>query len=179
MTTTDLQVRIIMKELSKHGNQERAVVEAGVCRQTAAKYIQAGKLSSELKRTHEWQTREDPFAEVWPEIEARLRQEPGVGVRFLFEDLQERYPGRFTPGQQRTLHRHIAKWRVLHGEEGPEVFFPQQHRPGEAGQTDFTHTPSLAMTLEGEPFAPLCVILCCRIRAGSGPAAVNRSRCWR
>src|ERR671915_2357294 len=78
MTTTDLQVRIIMKELSKHGNQERAAVKTGVCRQTAAKYIQAGKLSSELKRTHEWQTREDPFAEVWPEIEARLRQAPRV-----------------------------------------------------------------------------------------------------
>ena len=57
MTTTDLQVRIIMKELSKHGNQGRAAVKAGVCRQTAAKYIQVGKLSSELKKAHEWQTR--------------------------------------------------------------------------------------------------------------------------
>jgi hypothetical protein len=85
MTTTDLQVRIIMKELSKHGNQERAAVKAGVCRQTAAKYIQAGKLSSELKRAHEWQTREDPFAEVWPEVEARLRQEPGVWVVILVD----------------------------------------------------------------------------------------------
>jgi Mu transposase-like protein len=156
MTTTDQQVRIIMKELSKHGNQGRAAVKAGVCRQTAARYIQVGKLSSELKKAHEWQTREDPFAEVWPEIEARLRQEPGVWVRFLFEDLQERYPGRFTPGQRRTLYRHIAKWRALNGEDqGHEVFFPQQHRAGEAGQTDFTHTQSLAMTLEGQPFAPL------------------------
>ncbi len=98
MTTTDLQVRIIMKELSKHGNQERAAVKAGVCRQTAAKYIQAGKLSSELKRTHEWQTREDPFAEVWPEIEARLRQEPGVWVRFLFEDGLGVIQGGLPPG---------------------------------------------------------------------------------
>jgi hypothetical protein len=115
-----------------------------------------GKLSSELKKAQEWQTREDPFAEVWPEVEARLRQEPGVWVRFLFEDLQERYPGRFTPGQRRTLYRHIAKWRALNGEDqGHEVFFPQQHRAGEAGQTDFTHTQSLVMTLEGQPFAPL------------------------
>ena len=43
MTTTDLQVRIIMKELSKHGNQERASVKAGVCRQTAAKYTSHGQ----------------------------------------------------------------------------------------------------------------------------------------
>jgi hypothetical protein len=83
--------RIIMKELSKHGNQGRAAVKVRVCRQTAARYIQVGKLSSELKKAHEWQTREDPFAEVWPGIEARLRQELGVWVRFLFDDLQERY----------------------------------------------------------------------------------------
>jgi hypothetical protein len=108
MTTTDLQVRIIMKELSKHGNQERAAAKAGVCRQTAARYIEAGKLPSELKKAHDWQTKPNPFAEVWPEIEARLKQEPGVWVRFLFEDLQEHYPGRFTPGQMRTLHRHIG-----------------------------------------------------------------------
>jgi hypothetical protein len=156
MTTTDRQVKIIMNELSKHGDQGRAAAKAGVCRQTAARCIQAGKLPSELKQAHRWQTRGNPFAEVWPEIEARLRQEPGVWIRFLFEDLQERYPGRFTPGQMRTLHRHVAKWRALHGEDqGHEVFFPQQHRAGEAGQTDFTHTQSLAMTLEGHAFAPL------------------------
>jgi hypothetical protein len=86
MTTTDRQVRIIMKELSKHGNQGRAAAKAGVCRQTAAHYIEEGKLSSELKKAHKWQRREDPCAEVWPEIETRLREQPGVWVRFLFED---------------------------------------------------------------------------------------------
>src|SRR5919197_3421688 len=125
MTTTDQPVRIIMKELSKQGNQGRAAAKAGVYRQTAARYLQAGKLPSELNKAHEWQRRENPFAEVWPEIEARLRQEPGVWVRFLFEDLQERYPGRFTPGQLRTLHRHIAKWRgVPWGGQRPWGFFP-------------------------------------------------------
>ena len=119
-------------------------------------YSKAGKLPSELKQAQLWQTGGNPFAEVWPEIEARLRQEPGIGIRFLFEDLQERYPGRFTPGQVRTLHRHVAKWRALSGEDhGYEIFFPQQHRAGEVGQTDFTHTQSLAMTLESQAFAPL------------------------
>jgi hypothetical protein len=117
MTTTDRQVKIIMNELSKHGDQGRAAAKAGVCRQTAARYIQAGKLASELKQAHRWQTRGNPFAEVWPESETRLRQEPGVWIRFLFEDLQERYPGRFPPGQVRTLHRHVAKWRALNGED--------------------------------------------------------------
>ena len=98
MTTPDLQVRIIMKELSKHGNQGRAAVKAGVCRQTAANYIQVGKLSSELKKAHEWQTRPDPFAEVWLEIEARLRQEPGVWVRFLVEEWLGVIQGGLPPG---------------------------------------------------------------------------------
>jgi hypothetical protein len=48
--------------------------------------LKAGKLPSELKKAHDWQTKPNPFAEVWPEIEARLEQEPGVWVRFLFED---------------------------------------------------------------------------------------------
>ena len=145
-----------MNELSKHRDRGRAAAKAGLSRQTAARYIRTGKLPSELKQVHGWRTRGNPFAELWPEIEARLRQEPGGWIRFLFEDLQERYPGRFTPGQMRRLHRHVAKWRALHGEDqGHEVFFPQQHRAGEAGQTDFTPTQSLAMTFEGEAFAPL------------------------
>jgi hypothetical protein len=45
MTTTDLQVRIIMKELSKHGNQERAAAKAGICRQTAARYIESRQVA--------------------------------------------------------------------------------------------------------------------------------------
>src|SRR5438094_630235 len=118
MTTTDRQVKIIMSELSKHGDQGRAAAKAGVCRQTAARYIQAGKLPSELKQAHLGQTRGNPFAEVWPEIEVRLRQEPGVWIRFLFEDLQERYPGRFTPGQVRTLHRHVVNCLCLARDRG-------------------------------------------------------------
>ncbi|MDQ3960646.1 MAG: hypothetical protein M3255_10390 [Pseudomonadota bacterium] len=78
MTTTDQQVRIIMKELSKHGNQGRAAPRRGYAGKQQPNTIEVGKLSSELKKAHEWQRREDPFAEVWPEIEARLRQEPGV-----------------------------------------------------------------------------------------------------
>ena len=64
MTTTDQQVKIIMKELSKHGNQGKAAAKAGVCRQTAAKYRRLGKLPSELKQPRDWQTRPDPFAAV-------------------------------------------------------------------------------------------------------------------
>jgi hypothetical protein len=156
MTTTNRQVNIMSKELSKQGKQGVAAAKAGVCRQTAAKYQRLGKLPSELKSVRDWRTREDPFAEVWPEVEAWLRQTPGLWARTLFEHLQEAYPGRFEPGQLRTLYRRVRRFRALHGDDrGYQVFFPQQHRPGEAAQTDFTHTGELAMTLQGAPYAPL------------------------
>lgn len=161
VTTTDRQVRIMMKELSKQGNQGVAAAKAGVCRQTAAKYSRLGKLPSALKRGRTWRTRPDPFAAVWPAVEARLREEPGLWVRTLFEELQEQYPGHFPPGQLRTLYRHVQCWRVLHGDDrSAELFFPQQHRPGEAAQTDFTHTGELGLTLQGHPYAPvLCHVV--------------------
>ncbi len=156
MTTTDQQVMIMKKELSKHGHQGLAAARAGVCRQTGAKYIHLGKLPSESKGVRYWRTRADPFAEVWPEVENRLRERPGLWARSLFEELQERYPGRFQPGQLRTLYRRVRTWRALHGDDqGYEVFFPQQHRPGEAGQTDFTATTELGMRLQGASYAPL------------------------
>jgi len=156
MTATNQQVRIMRKELSKHSKQEVAAAKAGVCRQTAAKYQCLGKLPSELKSVRDWRTREDHFAEVWPEVEAWLREVPGLWVGTLFDRLQEAYPGRFEPGQLRTLYRRVRRFRGLHGDDREyEVFFPQQHRPGEAAQTDFTRTGELALTLAGEPYSPL------------------------
>jgi hypothetical protein len=156
MTTTDRQVKQMNKELSKHGKQGVAAAKAGVCRQTAAKYQRSGKLPSERKEVRDWRTRDDAFAEVWPEVETWLHQQPGLWVGTLFEQLQEKYPGRFEPGQQRTLYRRVRRWRAVHGDDsGHEVFFPQQHRPGEAAQTDFTHTGELGLRLQGEAYAPL------------------------
>lgn len=144
------------KELSKHGKQSVAAAKAGVCRQTAAKYQRSGKLPSELKEVRDWRTRDDAFAEVWPEIEGWLVEEPGLWVGTLFEQLQEKYPGRFEPGQQRTLYRRVRRWRAVHGDDRThEVFFPQQHRPGDAAQTDFTRTGELGLKLDGEAYAPL------------------------
>jgi hypothetical protein len=168
---------MIMKELSTHGNQGRAAAKAGGCRQTAAKYQRLEKLPSELKAGREWRTRPDPLAAVWPAIEARLREAPGLWARTLLEELQEQYPGQFSPGQLRTLHRRVQQWRALHGDDqAVERFFPQQHRPGEAAQTDFPPTGELGLTLPGEPYAPLlCHVVrpysnwqwACRCRAES------------
>lgn len=131
-----------------------AAAKAGMSEPTARKYRRAGKLPGELCAAHEWRTRADPFASVWPEVEALLEQDGALQARTVFEELNRRYAGRFRPGQLRTLQRRFRHWRALRGAER-EVYFAQRHRPGEQGQSDFTDLSALGVTIAGEPFAHL------------------------
>lgn len=148
-----------MEEFTKHGAMGVAAMKSNMDRKTARKYIAAGKLPSELRSPRDWRTREDPFVEHDAEIEALLRETPTLEVRSVFEVLCERYPGRYEPGQVRTLQRRVRSWRAAHGPE-KEVVLAQQHRPGEAAQTDFTHATELAVTIAGQLFVHLlCVVV--------------------
>jgi hypothetical protein len=69
----------------------------------------------------------------------------------LFALLCAQHPGRYQAAQVRTLQRHIASWKALHGPE-QEVIFEQVHVPGERAQSDFTHMEDLGVTLAGVPF---------------------------
>ena len=143
-----------MEEMSKHGQVGRAAMRSGMDRKTARKYVASGKLPSEQSVPRSWRTRPDPFVEDWPALAERLEAAPTLEGRALFEDLLKRYPDRYIAGQLRTFQRRVKAWRA---EEGPdkEVFFPQSHRPGEAGQTDFTDAGRLGITIAGEPFPHL------------------------
>jgi hypothetical protein len=68
--------------------------------------------------------------------------------------LCERHPQRYQSIQVRTLQRHIAQWKALHGPE-QEVIFEQRHQPGERGQSDFTHMDDLGITIGSVPFPHL------------------------
>ena len=92
-----------MKEFQKQGSIEKAALRAGMSRNTAAKYLKSGKLPSEEAKERTWRTRPDGFAEDWPEIAARLKAAPELEAKTLFEDLCRRHPGRYEPGQLRTL----------------------------------------------------------------------------
>jgi hypothetical protein len=105
---------------------------------SARKYLQAEKLPSQMKPEYTWRTRQDPFAEVWDEALQMLESNPGLEAKTIFEELQRQYPGKYQDGQLRTLQRRIKTWRALEGPE-QEVFFPQEHHPGELCQSDFTH----------------------------------------
>jgi len=151
LQTTDAQVRRLMKEYGKSGKIGESGMKAGMSRNTASKYIKEGKLPSELKSVRTWRTREDPFADHWPEVERRLKEAPELEAKALFEDLMDRYPDRYEPGQVRTFQRRVKQWRTLEGPDR-EVFFAQEHRPGEAVQTDFTWASELGITICGERF---------------------------
>lgn len=151
---TDRQVRTLMKLLSSGVPLTQAAVKVGIDVKTARKYRDAGQLPSQDRVPHTWRTREDPFAAVWAELQAMLTLNPGLQANTLFGYLQRKYPGRFQDGQLRTLQRKLKTWRAL---EGPpkEVFFPQEHRPGEWGASDFCHLTELGITLAGRPFPHL------------------------
>ena len=149
-----MPVKLYMSERSKGKSQQLAAARAGMSERTARKYERAGKLPSELKRPHDWKTRTNPFEEDWPWVVEHLERDPALQASTLFALLCEKYPERYRPTQDRTLRRHIATWRALHGPD-QEVMFEQQHTPGERAQSDFTHMEDLEVTIAGEPLPHL------------------------
>lgn len=148
-----------MEEMSKHGEIGRASMIAGMDRKTARKYVKSEKLPSQMVTARGWRTRKDPFADDWAEVTSMLKDSPELEAKTIFEVLVERHPGRYEPGQLRTLQRHIRRWRAQHGPER-DVTLAQAHRPGEAAQTDFTWATELGVTIAGELFVHmLCVFV--------------------
>jgi transposase len=149
LKTTDAQVRKLMKEMQKHGAVGLAADRSGMDRKTARKYVRSGKLPSELDKPRWWRTRKDPIEEQdWAFVEAQLKDSPALEAKTLFEMLQERRSAPYAEGQLRTLQRRVKHWRATKGPD-KEVFFSQEHRPGEAAQTDFTHATELGITILG------------------------------
>src|SRR5438477_2857266 len=141
-----------MQERKKGMTQRVAAARAGIGERTARKYERGAALPSQLKRAHDWRTRPNPFEEDWPWVVSQLERDAALQGSTLFALLCERHPDRYHPTQVRTLQRHIAQWRALHGPER-EVIFEQQHIPGERAQSDFTHMEDLGVTIAGEAFA--------------------------
>jgi hypothetical protein len=148
---TDKQVRILMKALHTDKTKATAAAKAGMDERTARKYERSGKLPSEVKVEHNWRNREDSFAEIWPDIRVQFELNPGLEAKTIFDYIQRKYPGKYKDGQLRTLQRRLKVWRAL---EGPpkEVFFPQEYKPGELCQSDFTHMNKLNVTISGQRF---------------------------
>src|SRR4030042_5862135 len=146
---TDQKVRSVKMLIKTEKTQALAAAKAGMDEKTARKYIKSGKLPSQEKQEHHWRTRQDPFEQEWEDIKDKLTVNPGLEAKTIFEALKREQAGRFTDGQLRTLQRRIKVWRAT---EGPakEVFFPQQHFPGQLCASDFTDMSALAIPIRGE-----------------------------
>lgn len=104
----------------------------------------------------EWkwrQTHKDIFAEVWSELEAILKTDPGVQAQTLMQWLIEEKEG-FNWSQLRTLQRRVQRWRALQGPD-KEVMFKQQLVPGKQSQSDWTNCDELKVTIGGRAFPHL------------------------
>ena len=151
---SDRQVRRLMSLLQQEQSLQVAADKAGMDPKTARKYRQLGQLPSAVRTAHDWRTRADPFAAVWPWVVEQLSLNPGLEAKTLLEALQRAHPGDFADGQLRTLQRQVKRWRGLEG-PGREVFFAQVHAPGRLGQSDFSHMTKLGVTIGGRSFAHL------------------------
>jgi hypothetical protein len=148
-----------MEEINKHGKVGLAAMKADMDRKTARKYAAAGKLPSELRPVaRSWRTRPDPFEQDWPEVVSLISATPELEAKTIFELLVEKYPGRYEPGQLRTLQRKVRSWRATSGPD-KDVTLAQVHRPGEAAQSDFTSTAELGVTIAGQVFVHMLCIL--------------------
>jgi transposase len=134
--------------------QVTAAAKAGMSERTARKYAHSGRAPSQAAVSHTWRTRPDPFVDVWPEVEALLRQDGGLQAKTIWMELNERHAGRFSAGQLRTLQRRLLTWRATSGPDR-EVFFPQTHVPGEQAQSDFTDMRALQVMIAGQLFPHL------------------------
>lgn len=153
MTTTNQQVKLLMKNLKKH-TQEIAAAKAGMDVKTARKHIKSNQLPSEMQEMHTWKTRKDAFEDAWPELANMLKHAPGLQARTLMEYLLRQYPNKYKPGQIRTLQRRVRDWRAQYG-KSQAVIFRQNIQPGKQSQSDFTVMNSLEITINAQPFKHL------------------------
>jgi hypothetical protein len=125
-----------MSEYQETGNTTNSAMKADMSRPTARKYLSAAQPPNELQAKHDWRTRPDPLAEIWPQAEVMLEEAPDLEAKALFEYLWERSPRAVAEQHLRTFQRRVKLWRLQHGPD-KEVFFPQDWEAGRALQLDW------------------------------------------
>jgi len=144
----DKQIKLLRKLISQNTSLQKACLKAGIALNTGRKYMKTNKLPSETKIIKTTKTRKDPFnPEHWKEIVEKLKLNPGLEAKTLFEYLCRKHPNTYKQGQLRTLQRKIKQWKASSPDSTKEVFFTQKHTPGRMAQNDFFHIKSLQITV--------------------------------
>jgi len=129
-----------------------SAIKAGMSRTTARNYLRQDDVMEQRQAPHPWRTREDPLEAVWPQALLMLREAPELEAKALFEHLAQSHPGGIKAGLLRTFQRRVRSWRLAEGPE-KEVFFTQDHQPGEVLAVDWTDMGELGITIEGRVLA--------------------------
>ena len=127
-----------------------SALKAGIDRKTARKYLEEPVRVDPGRADRDWRTRPDPLEAIWPEAESYLKAAPELEAKMLFEHLLMHQGASVPEGQLRTFQRRVRQWRLEHGPV-PEVFFAQEHRPGEVMQMDWTYAKELNVRIAGQP----------------------------
>ena len=143
------QYERLMSEYNETDNIGESAMKADVHRQTAKKYIEAGKVPEELAQKHDWRTRTDPLGKIWPQASEMLEDAPELEARTLFEHFLAQSESGLEEKHLRTFQRRVRHWRATRGKE-QEVFFAQDRQPGELLQLDWTHAKELRVTIQGQ-----------------------------
>lgn len=149
---TDQQVRRLLMNSKNEKFMYQAADKANMSERTARKYLKTGKLPSQLKKSHDWSTREDPFKQDWPIILEMLELNSGLEAKTVFEYLCRDLERDYQENQLRTLQRRFKNWRAIQG-PAKEVYFSQIHYPGDLAASDFTHMNNLGITIQREAFS--------------------------
>ena len=143
------QVNLFMKKRTEGDTQQQASAKAGISERSGRR-IDSGILPKKKDPRH-WRTRKDPFVEVWnQEILPLLEKNSALAPTTLFEDLQDRHPGRFSNVLKRTFQRRVKAWKALYGPD-KEIMFRQSKEAGRLGLSDFTELDDIEITLAGQP----------------------------
>jgi transposase len=144
----------LVTEFQRTGSIHMSALKAGMDRKTAKKYLDRPQALGEPGPARDWRTRPDPLASIWSAAESHLKLAPELEAKALFEHLlvnrEDRNGEPMQEGQLRTFQRRVRHWRLEHG-PAPEVIFPQEHRPGEVMQLDWTHAQELRVSIAGHP----------------------------
>ncbi len=149
-TITAQQVRLYMEHRKQGETQAVASAKAGMSQRTGRR-IETGEVPALEQQPRHWRTRKDPFAKVWDgEVVPLLEKQPALNAITLFEDLQDRHPGKYPTACKRTFQRRVKAWKALHGPD-KEVMFRQRQEPGRLGLSDFTELKEVVVSIGGEP----------------------------
>lgn len=149
VVVTRTQLTKLFIERNQGNTISMSAMKAGMSRKTAGKYLGQKNVMEQRRVPHTWRTRKDPLEGIWPEALAMLREAPELEAKALFEHLAEGRGAEIKPGLLRTFQRRVRSWRLTEGPE-KEVFFTQDHKPGDTLAVDWTDMGGVGITIQGK-----------------------------